>query len=604
MSEKKAVGQDAALADSLKNMGFGDDAALAKYLADPQHQKIQNKFDQVFSRQADATRTIVGLAGAGPSGAQDKSMEIDLDFTIGSEQDGEVAMVDKELELDDVGELSLSEDAPQTISTDGDLDLSLDADEPVGAVGASEELDLSLGETPAEETVTELRIGEAGGLEEDVLAKLAEIEEIMVADATQTMMRPAPGELKEATNPALAMDDLDLSVDGAEESNLLANNDLGLSEDSDLSLSDDGADALSLGAEALLDDGAGDELSLSSDADDLDLGEGSLNELSDPGMIEGANFEADPVESLFTRNDISLGAELKASAKKPLPTAPTLEQDHEGGDGELSFAVEESVEQSIPKATSPSIKIASPSIGEVTKPSFALPKDVPQPKVSSSASTKEERSNYQSAVGNYNAELERLQATLNHLRGDRGELLKKIEQLEEDKLSQQRLALNMRAELDEKKIEIQLMKKRMTEESLDLKYQFELEQERRKLAEERAREYQGEIQALQQKVKLEVKKVSSRERELEQKLELLKSDAETQIRHRDMKILELKRRIDAMEFEMDTLNSLEQKSMGDKTELEGKLDKAIKTLRTAIGILEVDDPKLATLEKLKKNLDV
>jgi hypothetical protein len=59
-----------------------------------------------------------------------------------------------------------------------------------------------------------------------------------------------------------------------------------------------------------------------------------------------------------------------------------------------------------------------------------------------------------------------------------------------------------------------------------------------------------------------------------------------------------------MEFEMDTLNSLEQKSMGDKTELEGKLDKAIKTLRTAIGILEVDDPKLATLEKLKKNLDV
>ena len=82
MSEKKAVGQDAALADSLKNMGFGDDAALAKYLADPQHQKIQNKFDQVFSRQADATRTIVGLAGAGPSGAQDKSMEIDLDFLI------------------------------------------------------------------------------------------------------------------------------------------------------------------------------------------------------------------------------------------------------------------------------------------------------------------------------------------------------------------------------------------------------------------------------------------------------------------------------------------------------------------------------------------
>lgn len=109
---------------------------------------------------------------------------------------------------------------------------------------------------------------------------------------------------------------------------------------------------------------------------------------------------------------------------------------------------------------------------------------------------------------------------------------------------------------------------------------------------------------MQQKVKLEIKKISSRERELEQKLELLKVDAETQIRHRDMKILELKRKIDTMEFDIDTLTANEQRNIGDKGELEDKLDKAIKTLRAAIGILETDDPKLATLEKLKKNLDV
>lgn len=592
MSQKKAVSDDSALADSLKEMGFGDDAGLASYLAIPQHQTIQNKFDQVFPRSAEATRTIVGLAAVA---SPDKSMEIDLDFTLGSDKDGEVAMVDKDLELDDVGELSLSDDAPQTVSTNDDLDLTLDADESVTVNDESDDLDLALTEEAPEATVTELRLGEAGGLEEDVLAKLAEIEEIMVADATQTMMRPAPGELKEATNPDLNMEDLDLSVE--------AGDDLGSIEGSELSLSDDGVDALSLGAEALLDDGASEELSLSADADAMPLDEGSLNELSDPGVIEGANFEADPEESLFTRNDITLGAELKASAKKPLPVAPALTKD-EADEEELSFAVEQRVEEVRPQVTPPSIKITAESVGEVTKPSFPKPQDMPSKKASAAVSTQEERSNYQSAVGNYNAELERLQATLNHLRGDRSELLKKIEQLEEDKLAQQRLGLNMRAELDEKKIEIQLMKKRMTEESQDLKYQFELEQERRKLAEERAREYQGEIQALQQKVKLEVKKVSSRERELEQKLELLKSDAETQIRHRDMKILELKRRIDAMEFEMDTLNSLEQKSLGDKTELEGKLDKAIKTLRTAIGILEVDDPKLATLEKLKKNLDV
>jgi hypothetical protein len=55
---------------------------------------------------------------------------------------------------------------------------------------------------------------------------------------------------------------------------------------------------------------------------------------------------------------------------------------------------------------------------------------------------------------------------------------------------------------------------------------------------------------------------------------------------------------------VENVAGLEKKAVGDRHELEGKLDKAIKTLRTAIGILELDDPKLATLEKLKKNLDV
>lgn len=269
----------------------------------------------------------------------------------------------------------------------------------------------------------------------------------------------------------------------------------------------------------------------------------------------------------------------KAKAKKPLPAAPALNNSDDDDGGELDFGANEEVP--------PAPVIAS--------------------KTTSSAGTRssaEERSGFEEVKGHYNHELERLQATLNHLRADRSELLKKIEALEEDKISHSRLSLGMRAELDEKKIEIQLMKRRLTEEGMDLKYQVELETERRKLAEERAKTYQAEVQAMQQKVKLEVKKVSSRERELEQRLELLKSDAETQIRHRDQKILELKRRLDAMEFDMDAMNAIEQKTVGDKHELEGKLDKAIKTLRTAIGILETDDPKLATLEKLKKNLEV
>jgi hypothetical protein len=577
---KKAHTQDANLAISLKEMGFGDDANLAKYLANPLHQKVQLKFDQVF-KNSDATRTIVGFSVGNSKSTEvdnDQGMEINLDFSIPSEQDGEFVMSDKDLELDDLGELSISVEPNQALSLNDELDLSLDGDEIDTSENLKEDLDISLDPDSTESTETELRLGDSGGLEEDVMAKLAEIEEIMVADATQTMMHPIPGRLKETTNHAIAEKDLNLSNDSED--------DLDLSNED--SLSEEGSDALSLGAETLLEED--NDLNFAADDNALSLGDESLDENSP--------------ESLFTRNDIELGAEVKNPGKKVLPSAPSLQLDDLAGDAALAFAIESEMIDPRQSFSSPSPKIDASSLNKQSRKNSQLTLHGESPQEVSVTSSKEERTNYQAAVGNYNAELERLQATLNHLRSDREELLKKIEKLEEDKLSQQRLSLTMRAELDEKKIEIQLMKKRMTEDSQDIKYQLELEQERRKLAEERAREYQNEIQTLQQKVKLEVKKVSSRESELGQKLELLKSDAETQIRHRDMKILELKRKIDAMEFEMDTLNSLEQKSMGDKTELENKLDKAIKTLRTAIGILEVDDPKLATLEKLKKNLDV
>lgn len=611
--------------EALEKLGFtSDEAARSRFAAHPSHAVIQKKFNEVYAPPEDATRTLVGALPQMPD-------EISINFDM-SVSDGDLAMDDKDLELDDIGDLSLSgDDAPSSLPEDGGLELSLDGgaeglgvEESAGPADAPidiDDLDLSLDADDApssgDMTSTSLKLGDDVDLGEDVLAKLAEIEQIMVEDATKTMMmRPSSSELESGTDAGIELQDMDLSEPAA-----------GVPEDTDevplegLGLdAEDGADSLTLGAEALLDDsGAGDlALDASLDADlDLSLGDddgaegldlsSDNSELSHPGIVEGANFEASPEESLFTRNDITMAGLTKSHVKKELPQAPAFSADEEdlsGAGDALNFDIGDGdvLTQSLDEDPEPLVA-ADPAPAAAPVPAKAAPV-ASAPARREFASSSDERSGYQDVSQNFNAELERLQATLNHLRGDRGELLKKIELLEEDKLVHQRVVLSMRAELDEKKIEIQLMKKRSAEENHDLKYQLELEQERRKMAEERAREYQTEIQALQQKVKLEVKKVSSRERDLEQKLELLKSDAETQIKHRDLKILELKRRIDALEFEMDTLNALEQKSVGDKTELEGKLDKAIKTLRTAIGILETDDPKLATLEKLKKNLDV
>jgi hypothetical protein len=238
--------------------------------------------------------------------------------------------------------------------------------------------------------------------------------------------------------------------------------------------------------------------------------------------------------------------------------------------------------------------------------SFTSEAPVPAPaaSVSQPAPAPAQAPGFAEASGHYNSELERLQATLNHLRADRSELVRKLDEVEEERIHHHRQLLNLRAELDDKKIENQLLRKRSTDEIQQLQTRTKLEEERRLLAEEKVKALQSELTGMQQKMKMEVRKVGGRERELEQQLELLKSDASTQIRHRDMKILELKRRLDSMEFEVENVSSLEKKAVGDRQELEGKLDKAIKTLRAAIGVLEQDDPRMASLEKLKNNLDV
>lgn len=204
----------------------------------------------------------------------------------------------------------------------------------------------------------------------------------------------------------------------------------------------------------------------------------------------------------------------------------------------------------------------------------------------------------------YSGEMERMQATISNLRTDREELLSKIQKLEEEKVLQARQSLTMRAELDEKKIELTIIRKKLNEEINELKDRLKLFEEKKLIMEEKNRILLQELDKANQRSKIDVKKVQLREKELEQKLELLKSDAESQIRHRDLKILELKRKIDAMEFDMESISQQEKRSVESRFELEDKLEKAIKTLRGAITVLEDESERSNALEALKKNIDM
>jgi|GEM_PF-1822029 len=182
----------------------------------------------------------------------------------------------------------------------------------------------------------------------------------------------------------------------------------------------------------------------------------------------------------------------------------------------------------------------------------------------------------------------RLQATIRQLREERNDLLKEITSLKRDNKLTEQDNLGLKAELDEAKIEISIIKKRHGNEIDEMKYRLRLADEKKLYAEEKARKLQKEFDRLQQKVRIDFNHVKHREKELESQLELVKMDSESQVSSRDKKILDLKRKIDQLEFNMENIVIREQKSKDDKGKLEDRLERIMKTLRGSIEVLEDD----------------
>jgi len=103
-----------------------------------------------------------------------------------------------------------------------------------------------------------------------------------------------------------------------------------------------------------------------------------------------------------------------------------------------------------------------------------------------------------------------------------------------------------------------------------------------------------EFDRLNQKVRIDFNQVKQREKELESKLELVVMDSDSQVQTRDMKILELKRKIDSLEFNMENSSIRELKHREDKSKLEERLAKIMKTLRGSIQLIEDDLEVLET----------
>lgn len=193
-----------------------------------------------------------------------------------------------------------------------------------------------------------------------------------------------------------------------------------------------------------------------------------------------------------------------------------------------------------------------------------------------------------SSLNAFEEEKVRLAATIRQLREERQTVLTKIEdeKRKNDDVIQENLGL--KAELEEIKIEMEIIKKRHLEELEDFKNQTRLLQSKKGLYDEKIKKYQKDIQQYEKRVKVDVGRIRQRESELENQLELVRHDAQSQVQTRDEKILELKRKIDTLEFNMENMSIQEKKAREDKNLLEEKLLKVMKTLRGSLHVLEED----------------
>jgi hypothetical protein len=225
------------------------------------------------------------------------------------------------------------------------------------------------------------------------------------------------------------------------------------------------------------------------------------------------------------------------------------------------------------------------SIPEVKEPEEKITESVAERKVEHKVEAPPE--NYTIPRMNESEAL-RYQATIAQLREEREGLLETINKQKQELAVNHQDGLGNKAELEEAKIEISIMKKRYLSEVEDMKYQLKMATDKKEYTEEKNKFMEKEFSRLEQRVRVDVNQIQQREKELEGQLELVKIDSESQVQTRDKKILDLKRKIDQLEFNMENAAIREQKSRDDKVHLEDRLDKIMRTLRGSIEVLEDD----------------
>lgn len=119
----------------------------------------------------------------------------------------------------------------------------------------------------------------------------------------------------------------------------------------------------------------------------------------------------------------------------------------------------------------------------------------------------------------------------------------------------------------------------------ELKFELRSKQDRLQVLETQVKEATAEVEQIKERVRQDIRKIRVREKELENRLEIVRRDSEALLSARESKIIELKRRLDLLEFNMDLLQDQYNRSKDQNKKLEEKLNRAAQVVRVAGGML-------------------
>ncbi len=128
--------------------------------------------------------------------------------------------------------------------------------------------------------------------------------------------------------------------------------------------------------------------------------------------------------------------------------------------------------------------------------------------------------------------------------------------------------------------------KLLQSEVAQLKFTLKTRSDKAKLLESEMKKVSDDMESLKDRVRYDIRRIQVNEKELANRIEIIKKDSEILLSSREVKIIELKRKVDLLEFNMDLLQSQYSKEREKSKQLQERLDRAAQMVKVAGGFLD------------------